>query len=590
MSRPLNPWKLSGYKAGQNVICKVTNAEPGGYAVIIPKDNLPGFLPTQARLKTGEEILAQFVCVHNNRILLSARFSNTAVNNASTQQVRWEEHLDEINNFQEQAEGQFEGGADQSYQEQNYQYQPEQSYQAPAAPAAEEQVYLPPERPRGPIVPPSRPNYASQEMTAQQRVLTTPPPTPPSTPPSPPWTPPASSAPPSQPQAPAPPRPPQAPPASPPQPPRAPMAPPPQPKASPMAPPPQPMAPPPTPAPATPAPMAPPPAPPSPPAPMPMAAPSPYAAPNAPASQPAAGTPPQPKFSAAAAWGTPAPNAPPQPAPAATPQAAPSAPPQRPALVTHVQTPMSLAQSEAEAAFDVWAQNAPRRFHLKRATDLILPPINMDSLNTFKIADYDLEWLITDLEGGMRTGCVKASSEERLSRSAMLLYRGRAVGCIYGCKSMPDTQATEQSLHLMLNDLELDDTVVKIYDLPENVTLAMSALFLGYPVQRNDDYDARSYMDYICSWFESKGQTACLAITLPAKAATCLGYVYKGQFCGAFYVEDQKFTQDKQFVYDLLRDDPKANVEASILPPEMTSSAVRFGFSLSMARQRRPEA
>ena len=53
------------------------------------------------------------------------------------------------------------------------------------------------------------------------------------------------------------------------------------------------------------------------------------------------------------------------------------------------------------------------------------------------------------------------------------------------------------------------------------------------------------------------------------------------------HVEDQHFTEDKEFVYELLRSDKDANVEASILPPEMTSSAVRFGFSLSMARSRR---
>jgi hypothetical protein len=254
-------------------------------------------------------------------------------------------------------------------------------------------------------------------------------------------------------------------------------------------------------------------------------------------------------------------------------------------LATHVQTPF-VSSSDPEAAFNVWAKAQERKFHLKRATEMILPPLQVESENKFKIADYDLEWLITDLEGGMRTGCVKAASEERLSRSAMLLYRGRAVGCIYGCKSMPETQPTEQSLQLMLSDLELPETSVRMYDLPESVTLAMSALFLGYPVQRNDEYDAMSYMDYICNWFESKSNTACLAITLNSSSATCLGFIHKGQFCGAFYVEDQKYTTDISFVHDLLRNDPKAGIEASILPPEMTSSAVRFGFSLSMARQR----
>jgi hypothetical protein len=437
---PLNPWKLSGYKAGQNVVCKVVKDEPGGYAVIIPKDNLPGFLPTQAILRAGEEILAQFVCVHNHRILLSARFSNNSPKVQAHTSVRWEEHLDEIDQS-------TEAGA---YQELE-QYPVEEH---PIPPRPEEEMYK---------------NYNSSSV---QTV-------------------PATQMPP----------------------------------------------------------------------------------------QAAASVPPTTQAPpAAAAYATPA-------QPLTTSPSDNSSGGRLISIPAQHSIPLE-GQTEAEAAFGVWAATTPRKFHLKRATDLILPPIDRESLNEFKIQDYDLEWLITDLEGGMRTGCVKAACESKLSRSAMLLYRGRAVGCIYGCKSMPDTLPTEQSLQNMLSDLEVPDTDVKIYDLPENVTLAMSALFLGYPVQRNDDYDARAYMDYICGWFESKGNTACLAITLPSNAATCLGYVYKGQFCGAFYVEDQQFRTDKDFVYELLRNDPRANVEASILPPEMTSSAVRFGFSLSMAKKR----
>ncbi len=329
-----------GFRPGQNLHCKVIKEEPGGYAMVIVTHNLPAFLPTQALLRPGDEILAQFVCVHNNRILLSARFSNNVSNLPSAQAVRWEDHL-------------------------------------------------------------------------------------------------------------------------------------------------------------------------------------------------------------------------------------------------------VIDQSATLPYFSFNSSSTPRKFHYKRATDLIMTPMDSASLNEFKIADYDLEWLITDLEGGMKTGCVKAWCKRKLSRSAILLYRGRVVGCIYSCKSEPDTQTTEKSLQKMLGDLEIPDSDVQGYDLPENITLAISALFLGYPVQRNDDYDARAYMDYICAWFESKGITACLAITLPSNSATCLGYVYKGQFCGAFYVEDQQFKPDKEFVYELLRNDPRANVEASILPTEMTSAAIRFGFSLSLAKKQK---
>jgi len=94
-------------------------------------------------------------------------------------------------------------------------------------------------------------------------------------------------------------------------------------------------------------------------------------------------------------------------------------------------------------------------------------------------------------------------------------------------------------------------------------------------------------MDYILSWLAQKEQTACLAFSLPTLAGTCLMFIFKGKYAGAFYVEDQKFSDDINFVYQLLSQDPVARVEASILPPEMTSASVRFGFSLSMSKPKR---
>jgi hypothetical protein len=165
------------------------------------------------------------------------------------------------------------------------------------------------------------------------------------------------------------------------------------------------------------------------------------------------------------------------------------------------------------------------------------------------------------------------------------LYRGRAVGCIYCSKKDPDPPPTEVALQRALNDLNLPNTEVTMYDLPEGLTLSSSALFLGYPVEREDDYDARAYMDYICDWFKQKGQTACLAITFPSNNGHCFGYVYRGEFVGSFYVEDQIFKPEKDYIYELLSREKNAQLNVTILPPEMTSSAVRFGFSLSMARK-----
>ena len=96
MASKLNPWKIQGYKPGQNVICRIVKSEPGGYAVVIPKDNLPGFLPSEQTHVPGKEVLAQFVCVDKNRMLLSERFTaGSSGAKPKTQTVNWLEQLED---------------------------------------------------------------------------------------------------------------------------------------------------------------------------------------------------------------------------------------------------------------------------------------------------------------------------------------------------------------------------------------------------------------------------------------------------------------------------------------------------------------
>lgn len=223
-----------------------------------------------------------------------------------------------------------------------------------------------------------------------------------------------------------------------------------------------------------------------------------------------------------------------------------------------------------------------RRSRLTRFVDLILPPLPTSVVDSSKGGDRALQDLIAGLERSGRTGCVRATSEERFSRSAMLLYRGRAVGCIHNCRSKPFPQKTEEALKLMIGDLSLPDTVVSLYDLPEEIVLPVSALFLSTTERRDDNYDAKTYMDYSCVLLKGREQTACFAYTFPLKKATCLGFVYKGDWVGAFNIAEQKFDKDKEFIYALMQSDVEAYVDLSILPANYAHS--QLGFSLSEMR------
>lgn len=434
----MNRWKGPGYKAGQTIACKVLAAEPGGYSVIIPKDGARGFLPTEAKLKIGEEVLAQYVCVHNNRILLSARMNAQQASGSSaprTQAPDWTQMAASGAHPQPGQTGQFpaQSGA---YPAQTGSYDaapPGQTGQFPAqtgAHPAQNDPYSTGQYPQQ--------NFQGQQTGAYQ-------------------------------------------------------------------------------------------------------------------AQPQQGM----QGQQSGAYHAPTQN-------------------------YQGQSPSGIP--EQERAFLVYAEGKPMNIRLRRAIDLILPPLDKNQQpNKMRIGQGDdLLWLITDLEGGMRTGCVKAFCEPKKSRSAVLLYKGRAVGCIYGNKQLREPLPTESSLQMMLKDCTTPDTHLVMYGLPEEVTLAMSALFLGYPVERSDDLDAKSYMDYIMSWFTQKEQTACLAFSLPSSGATLLAFIYKGSFVGSFYVETQEFSRDINFVYNLIQSDPQSRCEASILPPELTSASVRLGFSLSM--------
>ena len=220
---------------------------------------------------------------------------------------------------------------------------------------------------------------------------------------------------------------------------------------------------------------------------------------------------------------------------------------------------------------------------MKRATDLIMPPIDNRQHNKMRIAQADdLLWLITDLEGGSRTGCIKASCPELKSRSALLLFKGRAVGCVYGNKALKKSHPTESSLQLMLSDCKLPGAEMEMYALPDEVTLAMAALFIGYPVERSDDLDAETYFEYISSWFLQKASIACVSFTLPSTQSTMLALICYGKYFGTYHVDDCEFSPNLQYLISKLRKNRDAKAEAFILSPELTSASVRLGFSLSM--------
>jgi len=65
------------YKTAESLKCTVVRVVESGYEVRVERDDVNAFLPTPATLAVGDEIQALFVCIHNGRILVTARFSKS---------------------------------------------------------------------------------------------------------------------------------------------------------------------------------------------------------------------------------------------------------------------------------------------------------------------------------------------------------------------------------------------------------------------------------------------------------------------------------------------------------------------------------
>lgn len=64
----------SGFRAGDRIMCRVVEPEPGGYSVTILKTNQPGSVKTKAELEPGVDFLAEFVCNYRKRVLVTPVF------------------------------------------------------------------------------------------------------------------------------------------------------------------------------------------------------------------------------------------------------------------------------------------------------------------------------------------------------------------------------------------------------------------------------------------------------------------------------------------------------------------------------------
>lgn len=237
-------------------------------------------------------------------------------------------------------------------------------------------------------------------------------------------------------------------------------------------------------------------------------------------------------------------------------------------------------RSKTEAALR--AATATRQKNLQ-STDSCKRAINLfpeldkrepDLKDTYRLRFHHL---LVSLEGSERTGCLKISSNQARSRSAILLYRGRVVGAVYGCKRMRGQYLHQDAHKCAMSDLAAPGNILDAYELPEELVLAAASLFYGETLDTNTGYSKEATFDYALSSIMRSGLPGTVVINTNAEETLCVIYVAKGQVIGFYSAADGWIKGSPETAKRYLSN-ANSKVHASILPE---ADPRTVGFSLT---------
>ncbi len=185
--------------------------------------------------------------------------------------------------------------------------------------------------------------------------------------------------------------------------------------------------------------------------------------------------------------------------------------------------------------------------------------------------------LLISLEGAERTGCLKISSHLARSRSALLLFRGRVVGAVYGRKYMRGQYLHQDAHRCALADLATPGNLLDAYELPEDLVLAAASLFYGETLQLNMGQPVEAIFDSALGSLIRSGMPGCVIVNSYTEETVCIVYVSNGRVVGMFSATEG-WTRGTPDVLKRQIAGRQCKVHAAILP---LTDARSVGFSLS---------
>ncbi len=217
----------------------------------------------------------------------------------------------------------------------------------------------------------------------------------------------------------------------------------------------------------------------------------------------------------------------------------------------------------------------------RRATAILpFPRMGKETRYSYNIHS-DYKRLLLSIEANQTSCCLQIASEKCKSRAAVLVYRGRALGSIYGNKTLGRYVFDKMAYERAFSDLVGTKHSLEAYPLSDELALAAAALFHGSVIQTDGDGDPRKSFANALDDLSKTTMPGCIVLNGTKDRSLCFVYLYNGQISGIYSDKHGWLKPAQETVFDYIKRHRNLSVEACMLPLEEMPEISELTFSLS---------
>ncbi len=204
----------------------------------------------------------------------------------------------------------------------------------------------------------------------------------------------------------------------------------------------------------------------------------------------------------------------------------------------------------------------------RRALGLLPLPA---SRHDHEITDTDslrLQNFLLSIESRKISCCIRVFSDNKKTRSALLIYRGRLIGCIYGARGLEQPLFWKPAFEKIMDELLTPGNLVDVYRLTDEMVLASASLFHGGLNAVFNGAPAVQIFPKCAGMTMTNKRTGTIVCKGVGDSAVCVTYFFQGRIIGVYAFAEGWLTQTLTAALNCIELVPEAELWLSVLPVE----------------------